>query len=193
MNPQINSFLTSSEHEALLELRHALHREPELSNTEWKTQQRIRETLERFGLTGAKVFHDTGLYIDIEGTASGQRRSLAVRGDIDALSISEVREDLPYRSQVEGIMHACGHDVHASIAMGVALAFHRLRHNFAGRLRVVFQPAEEAEPLGGRSVVEADLLTGFDCAVGFHVDPSMPRGKYGALPGADPQTSSASP
>lgn len=188
MNPRINSVVTSSEHEALLELRHSLHREPELSNNEWKTQLRIRETLERFGLVDAKVFHNTGLYIDIEGTASGQRRSLAVRGDIDALPISEDREDLPYRSRVEGIMHACGHDMHASIAMGIALAFHRLRHNFAGRLRVVFQPAEEAEPLGGRSVVEADLLTGFDYAVGFHVDPSMPRGKYGAFPGAVTQS-----
>ncbi|RWB58786.1 MAG: amidohydrolase [Mesorhizobium sp.] len=188
MNSRVNSLLTSFEHEALLELRHALHREPELSNNEWKTQQRIRETLETFGLIGAKTFHDTGLYIDIEGTASGQRRSLAVRGDIDALPISEDRADLPFRSRVEGMMHACGHDMHASIAMGVALASHRLRHNFSGRLRVIFQPAEEAEPLGGRSVVEAGLLAGFDCAVGFHVDPSMPRGKYGALPGAVTQS-----
>ncbi|TIU74062.1 MAG: amidohydrolase, partial [Mesorhizobium sp.] len=60
MNSRVNSLLTSFEHEALLELRHALHREPELSNNEWKTQQRIRETLETFGLIGAKTFHDTG-------------------------------------------------------------------------------------------------------------------------------------
>src|SRR5205085_11239345 len=102
-------------------------------------QQRIRETLERFGLMGAKTFHKTGLYVDVEGIASGPRRSVAVRGDIDALPIQETRDDLPYRSQVPGVMHACGHDLHASIAMGTALAFHRMRENFSGRIRVVFQ------------------------------------------------------
>ncbi|MGX5845099.1 M20 family metallopeptidase [Mesorhizobium sp. ArgA1] len=188
MNSRINSFLTGSECQAVLELRQAMHREPELSNEEWKTQQRIRETLERFGLVGADMFHSTGLYIDIEGTASGPKRSIAVRGDIDALPINETREDLPYQSRVKGVMHACGHDLHASIAMGVALAFHRMRDNFAGRVRVLFQPAEEAEPLGGRSVVEENLLAGIDRAVGFHVDPSMPRGKYGALAGAVTQS-----
>ncbi|WP_245474227.1 M20/M25/M40 family metallo-hydrolase [Bradyrhizobium zhanjiangense] len=62
---------------------------------------------------------------------------------------------MPYRSQVDDIMHACGHDVHASIALGTALAFHRMRDNFGGRVRVFFQPAEEAEPLGGRTVKTA--------------------------------------
>ncbi|MFK4529298.1 metal-dependent amidase/aminoacylase/carboxypeptidase family protein [Bradyrhizobium japonicum] len=74
-----------------------------------------------------KAFHSTGLYVDIEGAASGPKRSIAVRGDIDALPIQEAREDLPYRSQVNGVMHACGHDVHASIALGTALDFHRMR------------------------------------------------------------------
>jgi len=184
MNSRINSFLTEAERNAVLELRHGMHREPELSNNEWKTQQRIREMLERFGLTGANAFHNTGLYIDIEGTASGPKRSIAVRGDIDALPISEARDDLPYRSQVDGVMHACGHDLHASIAMGVALSFHRMRSNFAGKVRVLFQPAEEAEPLGGRTVAEERLLEGFERAVGYHVSPSIPLGTYGAREGA---------
>ncbi|KAA3447928.1 amidohydrolase [Mesorhizobium sp. SARCC-RB16n] len=184
MNSGINTLLTDTEREAVIELRHAMHREPELSNKEWNTQQRIRETLEQFGLVGANAFHRTGLYVDIEGTASGPRRSIAVRGDIDALPIQETRDDLPFRSRVEGVMHACGHDLHASIAMGVALAFHRMRNNFAGKVRILFQPAEEAEPLGGRTVVEEKLLDGFDRAVGFHVAPSIPRGNYGARAGA---------
>lgn len=184
MNSHINSFLTESEREAVLELRHAMHREPELSNNEWKTQKRIRAMLERFGLEGVNVFHSTGLYIDIQGTAPGPKRSVAVRGDIDALPIQEARDDLPYQSQVPGVMHACGHDLHASIAMGVALAFHRMRSNFAGRVRIFFQPAEEAEPLGGRAVVKEKLLDGFDQAVGFHVAPSIPLGVFGAREGA---------
>ncbi|MGL3104593.1 M20 metallopeptidase family protein [Bradyrhizobium sp. BR 1432] len=140
--------------------------------------------LRHFGLNGAKVFHNTGLYIDIEGTGSGQKRSIAVRGDIDALPIHETRDDLSYRSQVSGVMHACGHDVHGSIALGTALAFHRLRDNFAGKVRIFFQPAEEAEPLGGRTVQEEKLLDGFDRAVGFHVSPEIPAGMFGAREGA---------
>ncbi|MCP3380326.1 M20 family metallopeptidase [Bradyrhizobium sp. CCGUVB4N] len=184
MNAIANNLLSDAEQGAIIEMRHAMHREPELSNNEWKTQQRLRETLERFGLTGAKTFHKTGLYVDIEGLAHGPRRAVAVRGDIDALPIQETREDLPYRSQVPGVMHACGHDMHTSIALGTALAFHRMRERFSGKLRVFFQPAEEAEPLGGRSVVEEGLLTGFDGAVGFHVKTDLPAGMYGARAGA---------
>ncbi|APO70403.1 peptidase M20 family protein (plasmid) [Rhizobium gallicum] len=184
MDSRINSYITDPERNAVLELRHAMHREPELSNNEWKTQQRIREMLERFGVEGANVFHGTGLYIDIQGSASGPKRAIAVRGDIDALPINETRDDLPFSSQVNGVMHACGHDLHASIAMGVALAFHRMRSNFAGKVRVFFQPAEEAEPLGGRTVAEEKLLEGFDSAVGYHVSPSIPLGKFGAREGA---------
>ncbi|MDL2403303.1 M20 family metallopeptidase [Rhizobium mayense] len=184
MNSRINSLLTDTERSAVLELRHAMHGEPELSNNEWKTQQRIKEMLERFGLPAATVFHNTGLYVDIDGTASGPERAIAVRGDIDALPINESRDDLPFRSQVDGVMHACGHDLHASIAMGVALGLYRMRSNFAGKVRVLFQPAEEAEPLGGRTVVEEKLLEGFDCAVGYHVSPSIPFGKFGAREGA---------
>ncbi|SDK13217.1 amidohydrolase [Bradyrhizobium sp. Rc2d] len=179
-----NNLLSEAEQKAVVEMRHAMHREPELSNNEWKTQQRIRETLERFGLTGAKTFHKTGLYVDIEGLAPGPRRSVAVRGDIDALPIEETRDDLSYRSQVQGLMHACGHDMHASIAMGAALAFHRMREKFSGKLRVFFQPAEEAEPLGGRSVADGGLLSGFDAAIGFHVKTDLPAGMYGARAGA---------
>ncbi|KRQ02071.1 M20 metallopeptidase family protein [Bradyrhizobium manausense] len=188
MSAPSNSFLSDAERDAVIELRHVLHREPELSNAEWKTQERIRGILQRFGLNGSKPFHNTGLYVDIDGTASGPKRSIAMRGDIDALPIQEAREDLPYRSQVDGVMHACGHDMHASIALGTALAFHRLRNNFAGRVRVFFQPAEEAEPLCGRTVMEEKLLDGFDRAVGFHVSPGVPVGKFGAHEGAVTQS-----
>ncbi|MCK1333277.1 amidohydrolase [Bradyrhizobium sp. CW9] len=184
MNTRSNSFLSDAERDAVIELRHDMHREPELSNAEWKTQERIRAALQRFGLVDAKTFHNTGLYVDIEGRASGPKRAVAVRGDIDALPIQETRDDLPFSSQIKGVMHACGHDVHGSIALGTALALHRLRDNFAGKVRVFFQPAEEAEPLGGRTVQEEKLLDGFDRAVGFHVSPGIPAGMFGAQEGA---------
>ncbi|MGX9182154.1 M20 family metallopeptidase [Mesorhizobium sp. BHbdii] len=178
------SLLSVAEEQAMIEMRHAIHQEPELSNEEWKTQKKIRATLEKFGLHDAKTFHRTGLYIDIEGSAPGTGRSIALRGDIDALPIQETRDDLSYQSKVPGKMHACGHDMHASIALGTALALNRMRDSFSGKLRVFFQPAEEAEPLGGRTVVEERLLEGFDAAIGFHVKTDLPVGKYGAREGA---------
>ncbi|MGZ2505114.1 amidohydrolase [Rhizobium beringeri] len=184
MNAPTNSVLAELEREAVCAMRHAMHREPELSNQEWKTQKRILETLEKFGLTSAKTFHGTGVYVDIVGLSPGPNRSIALRGDIDALPIQEDRSDLTYRSQVPGVMHACGHDMHASIALGAALAFHRMRQAFSGKIRVFFQPAEEAEPLGGRTVMEEKLLEGFDAAVGLHVNTEIPAGSYGARSGA---------
>lgn len=184
MNERSNSFLSDAERVAIVDLRHAMHREPELSNAEWKTQKRIMDVLQAFGLQGARIFHRTGVYIDIEGRALGPRRAIAVRGDIDALPIHESRDDLPYRSRIPGVMHACGHDLHGSIALGTALALHRLRDGIAGTVRVFFQPAEEAEPLGGRTVFDENLLDGFDGAVGFHVNPEIAAGVYGAREGA---------
>lgn len=184
MNALTNNLISEAEREAVLQLRHAMHREPELSNNEWKTQKRIIDTLAQFGLTKVNTFHTTGVYVDIEGSAPGPERSIALRGDIDALPIQEERDDLPYQSQVPRVMHACGHDMHGSIALGTALAFYRMRENFSGRVRVFFQPAEEAEPLGGRTVVEEKLLEGFDAAVGFHVRTDIPAGSYGARAGA---------
>ncbi|MCC8949268.1 amidohydrolase [Bradyrhizobium sp. Arg62] len=189
MGTSTNNLLSDEERKTVVEMRHAMHREPELSNSEWKTQKRIREALQIAGLTSARTFHKTGLYVDIEGSAAGANRSVAVRGDIDGLPIQEIREDLPYRSQVPGRMHACGHDMHASIALGTAIALHRRRDTFSGRVRVFFQPAEEAEPLGGRTVAEESLLDGFSAAVGFHVRTDIPAGAYGALAG--PVTMSA--
>ncbi|PCK77183.1 M20 family metallopeptidase [Rhizobium sophoriradicis] len=184
MKTGTNGLLSGLEREAAIGLRHAMHREPELSNQEWKTQERIIRILKGFGISGARTFHGTGVYIDIQGLASGPNRSVVLRGDIDALPIQEDRSDLLHRSQVPGVMHACGHDMHGSIALGTALAFHRMRENFSGRVRVIFQPAEEAEPLGGRTVAEEKLLDGFDAAVGFHVHTDIPAGAYGARAGA---------
>ncbi|SJM30123.1 M20 family metallopeptidase [Mesorhizobium delmotii] len=184
MTALTNNLLSSEERHAVIEMRHAMHREPELSNNEWKTQARIRDALEAFGLTGSKAFHQTGLYIDIEGLAEGPCRSVALRGDIDALPIQEQRDDLSYQSVLPGRMHACGHDMHTSIALGAALALHRMRTDFSGRVRVFFQPAEEMEPVGGLSVLKEKLLDGFDAAVGMHIMPSIPSGVYGARPGA---------
>nr|WP_247540237.1 hypothetical protein [Bradyrhizobium sp. 168] len=139
-----------------------MHQEPELSNVEWKTQSRIRGILQRFGIDGAKVFHNTGLYVDVVGTASGQKQSIAVRGDIDACPFR--RREMIDRKSTGSCMPA--------VMTCMAQSRSVLRspfNNFAGRVRVFFQPAEEAESLGGRTVEAEKLLDGFDRAVGFHI------------------------
>ncbi|WP_042646684.1 M20 family metallopeptidase [Mesorhizobium sp. M1A.F.Ca.ET.072.01.1.1] len=181
--------LPEGSEQQILALRHYMHENPELSNEEHKTQAKIAEFLGHAGLRDPHVFHNTGLFIDIVGEGNGIPLNVVVRGDIDALPIEEERPDLPFRSRVPGKMHACGHDAHASIALGVVLAALAHRQHFAGKVRVVFQPAEEAEPLGGRSVAEQGLLEGFDCAVGMHVNPEIPSGKFSVLTG--PVTKSA--
>ncbi|MCW0001716.1 M20 family metallopeptidase [Pararhizobium sp. YC-54] len=175
--------LPAGSDERILALRHYMHENPELSNQEYRTQKKIAECLAEAGLMSPGIFHKTGLFVDILGEGNGIPLNVVVRGDIDALPINEARPDLPFRSRAPGKMHACGHDAHASAALGVVLAALAHRQHFAGKVRVVFQPAEEAEPLGGRSVAEQGLLDNFDCAVGMHVNPEIPSGTFSVLAG----------
>ncbi|MFA1676031.1 M20 family metallopeptidase [Rhizobium mongolense] len=175
--------LPAGSEENILALRHYMHANPELSNEEHETQAKIAEFLAKAGSRRPTVFHNTGLFVDIVGEGNGRPVNVVVRGDIDALPIEEARPDLPYRSRIPGKMHACGHDAHASAAFGVVLAALAQRQHFAGKVRVVFQPAEEAEPLGGRSVADQGLLDGFDCAVGMHVNPEIASGTFSVLTG----------
>jgi amidohydrolase len=116
----------------------------------------------------------TGLVTDIEGMRPDP--VVVVRADIDALPLKE-EADVPFRSQRADVMHACGHDVHSAIVLGVAIRALSRRESLPGTLRLVFQPAEETEPLGGRAVVEGGHLEGVAAAVAVHVDPSTPVGQ----------------
>lgn len=165
---------------AMLVMRRELHAEPELSNHERATATRLRRGLERAGLTGFRPAAETGFVVDVVGRHAGP--TVALRGDLDALPITEEVE-LPWASRHDGVMHACGHDAHASMVYAAALALAAQRDRLAGTVRCIFQPAEEAEPLGGRRVVQEGHLNGVAGAVGIHVDPTLPTGVIGVLPG----------
>lgn len=180
---QIRTGFAEGSDAKILALRHFMHAHPELSNHEHNTVSKIADLLNSEGLSDVGRFHGTGLYVDIVGSASGLPTNVVVRGDIDALPIQENRPDLNFQSTIAGQMHACGHDAHASAAYGVALAALANRDSFSGTLRVIFQPAEEAEPLGGRTAANEGLLDGFDYAVGLHVQPEIPSGQFGVLAG----------
>jgi amidohydrolase len=164
-----------------VELRRLLHRHPEPSHAEHQTTALIAATLDENGV----AYHDrkpkTGLWLDI-----GPGPVVGFRADLDALPIMEPEDAVP-RSQIPGWMHACGHDAHAAIAFGVALALRQL--DLAQGVRVLFQPAEESWPGGAADMVEEGLVDGLKGILAFHVDPSLPTGRVGSRIG--PITASA--
>jgi amidohydrolase len=169
--------------ERALFVRRHLHRNPELSNQEFETQAFIRQELIRAGLRESRQAAGTGLVVDVVGTAGPSNRKIAVRADIDALPIMEA-SGLEFSSIKAGVMHACGHDAHTAIVLSAAAALQRRRAEFRGTVRLIFQPAEEAEPLGGRRIVEEGLLEDIDAAIGIHVDPYLEVGKIAVAPGS---------
>lgn len=166
--------------ERLIEVRRALHRHPELSNQEFETTARLRREFEAAGVPDVRPLGPTGLVVDIVGERPGP--VVVVRGDIDALPLSE-EADVPFRSEAPNVMHACGHDAHSAMALGVAIAARERRGILAGTLRVVLQPAEEAEPLGGRALVADGHLDDVAAAIALHVDPGLATGHVGLLAG----------
>lgn len=164
----------------LIELRRDIHAHPELAFEEVRTAGLVAAELSRLG-----VAHRTGVgRTGVVGTIAGGRPGpvLAIRADMDALPIQE-RTGLPYASRAEGLMHACGHDVHTATLLGVAAVLQGMAPQLCGTVRLLFQPAEEV--LGGAAAMIADgALDGVDLALGFHNHPDMPVGRFGYVPGA---------
>jgi amidohydrolase len=166
--------------EAMRAVRRALHVAPELSHQEVESARLVRRELEAAGVVDLTGVAGTGLVATIRGRAPG--RTLVLRADLDALPIQE-RTGLPFASRRSGVMHACGHDAHTAILVGVARTLQARRAAWTGTVRCVFQPAEELEPLGGREVVRAGCLDGADGALALHVDPTLPVGRVGVRDG----------
>jgi len=174
--------LTADLREQLLADRRHLHRNPELSNDERQTQAYIEERLVAEGMHGHRRVAGYGVTLDITGERGNSNRKVAVRADIDALPIIE-DSGVAFTSANSGVMHACGHDAHTAMVLAAASHLHRNRHQFSGTVRIIFQPAEEAEPLGGRRIVEEGLLDDVDAAIGIHVDPYLDAGMIAVAPG----------
>jgi len=165
----------------LVSIRQNLHMHPELGFSEHRTSQFIRGILEMHGLRVRGPVAGTGLYVDIDGVHPGQ--GVGYRSDIDALPIQDAK-DVDYASRNPGVAHLCGHDVHTSIAIGVALLLDRCREQIHGRIRVFFQPNEEGFPSGAPRMISDGVLDGLEAAYAIHVDPTLPFGKYGLIDGA---------
>lgn len=164
----------------LIAFRREVHQNPELSYLENKTTERIFRTLTEAGLAPQHL-KGTGCYVDVgEGPLAA-----ALRADIDALPIQE-ETDLPFASCQAGVMHACGHDIHQTIMVGVAIALHRLNAEIplGGSVRIIFQPAEEQLPGGAVDVIAQGILEGVPRAFALHCEPKVDVGKIGTRIGA---------
>lgn len=160
-----------------IELRRDLHRHPELGWTERRTTYELARRLRELGLDPEVRDDGVGLVVDV-GPAPPR---VGFRADLDALPIEEAN-DVPYRSRNEGVMHACGHDAHAAIGVGIAEVLVRLGSLPAG-VRFVFQPAEELLPGGAVTLVAEGVHEGLEALVAFHVDPSLEPGLVGTRVG----------
>jgi amidohydrolase len=168
-----------AEHESeLVALRRRLHAHPELGRQEHVTTALLCEQLAAGGLSPRVLDVGTGVVCEV-GDADGPL--VVLRADIDALPLHD-EKDVPYRSQVDGACHACGHDVHTAVLLGAGLALHAL--GAPGRVRLVFQPAEEQMPGGGLDVIAQGLLDGASAAFALHCDPSLEVGRVGLRSGA---------
>lgn len=157
--------------------RRALHARPELARREFETTRLCAEVLTDAGLR-PRLLPGTGLICDIgEGP-----RTVALRADLDALPLTE-QTDAPYSSRVPGVAHMCGHDAHTAMLLGAGLAL-ASAPALPGRVRLIFQPAEEVQPGGALDVIANDGLDGVDRIFALHCDPRLEVGKVGTRTGA---------
>jgi amidohydrolase len=168
----------------LVEWRRQIHQKPELGFQEKITAEFISQKLQNWGIEHQVGIAQTGIVAIIKGEKSTHGKVLAIRADMDALPIQELNE-VPYCSQRDGIMHACGHDGHTAIALGTAYYLHQHRQDLNGTVKIIFQPAEEG-PGGAKPMIAAGVLNNpdVDAIIGLHLWNNLPLGTVGVRPGA---------
>ena len=181
LDGELDAFLAGHEAE-LIDFRRDLHAHPETGYHEYRTTRRIALRLEAAGLRPNILPKGTGLTVDV-GTGSADGPVVALRADIDALPIND-EKDVPYRSVNQGACHACGHDVHTSILLGTGLFLARVAAARAlpGKVRLIFQPAEEV-PGGAMDVLAAGGIASVDRIFALHCEPRLEVGKIGTRVG----------
>lgn len=160
-----------------------LHAHPELSFHEYETSAFVQKELEQAGIPFRAGIAGTGVLGRIEGR-NPSKRVIALRADMDALPVCE-EVDIPWKSENENVMHACGHDAHTACLLGAARVLNELKDSFEGTVLLIFQPAEEKAPGGARLMLEAGVFDDIqpDLILAQHVSVDYPTGTMGFLPG----------
>jgi len=165
--------------EDVVSFRRHIHQNPELSFQEFNTSKYICGILDKYGISYQKEIVQTGIVAIIEGK-NPSKKTILLRADLDALPIEEKNEVI-YKSVYQGIMHACGHDVHTASVLGTTIILNQLKDQFEGTVKIVFQPGEEVLPGGASLMIAEGILKNpeVNMAVAQHVFPSMEVGKVG--------------
>src|SRR4051812_17386415 len=168
--------LAHNYHDHFVEIRHHLHAHPELSYKEFKTSEFIQQKLSEFAIH-CRVLATTGVVGLIRGK-NADSRIIALRADMDALPIKE-ENDIVYKSRKEGVMHACGHDVHTTCLLGAAKILNELKTDWEGTVKLIFQPGEEKNPGGASLLIKEGVLEKPEPSsiFGLHVHPGLAVGK----------------
>jgi amidohydrolase len=157
----------------MVEIRRYLHQHPELSFQEVNTAKYIQSFYKNLGIEVTGNVGGNGVVAKIYGSKPG--KTIALRADFDALPIQE-ETDLPYQSQVPGVMHACGHDGHTATLLVLAKTLHEMRESLSGTYVMIHQHAEEYAPGGAKTMIEAGCLDGVDVIFGTHLWATLPTG-----------------
>jgi amidohydrolase len=170
--------------EEVTTIRRHLHRNPERSFEEKNTSQYIRDLLDKWNISYAYPFVENGLLASIEGAKSGNH-VIALRTDMDALPITE-QTNLEFASENEGVMHACGHDIHMACMLGAIRILNEMKEHIHGKVLFIFQPGEEQLPGGAKLMLEEGLFDNItpDMIIAQHVLPEMEAGTVGFRSGA---------
>lgn len=163
----------------VIELRHKIHANPELSWQEFETSKLVAQTLKQIGLETETGVATTGVVGILKGKNAG-KQCIALRADMDALPIQE-QNKVDYCSVNPGKMHACGHDVHTANLLGVAMILSELKDKLEGTIKFIFQPSEEKIPSGAEAMIKAGILKNPDVQkiFGLHVSPELEVGTFG--------------
>jgi amidohydrolase len=173
--------LAARHFERVVEIRRDLHRIPEPAYTEKKTSAYVAEKLSELGLEPTTGLAEHGMAALLETGRPG--KTLLIRADMDALPVTE-NTGLPFASEHEGAMHACGHDAHMAMALGAAMAISEIKDRLSGNVKFVFQPAEEG-PGGAKPMIEQGVMENpqVDYSLGCHLWPAIPAGSLGVKAG----------
>lgn len=166
--------LLVDEQTTMREIRRDLHMHPEISFHEFATAKKISEFQHGLGLDVRTNVGGMGVVATLKGRLPGP--TVALRADFDALPIQE-ENDVPYRSRNDGVMHACGHDAHTAIVLGISTVLSRIRDDLTGNIVFIHQHAEEEDPGGAKSMIEDGALDGVDAIFATHMENYIPVGK----------------
>lgn len=168
---KINTFINNNK-DYIFSLRHYFHTYPELSGQEYETAKYIEKELDAFNIFHERV-GDTGVYAEIDSGKSG--KTIMLRADIDALPIDE-KNDIPYKSKNNGVMHACGHDVHTTALLSACKFLSDNKNLYKGKIKIAFQQGEEIG-LGAKVFIKNGYVKDVDRTFGLHVKPEISVGK----------------